>query len=361
MAHDAVDREIGPLSDPPARADVAARPPVPGARPARHYDLPNLGLTAMRIGPALMLLAVIAVAAGLSPVFFTTRNLGNVMSQTAVIAVLAMAQLLVIVTRGIDLSVGANLALSAVVGALVFRAVPSGPLVIAAMLATGMAVGAVNGTVLVWGRLPHPFIMTLAMLSIARGLALWLSGGQPIRGMPDVVQRIGGGTVGWLPYSAFLVAVLALMILFLSTRMVWGRWIFAVGGNPDGARRAAIPVNGVVISVYVISGLAAGIGGVITSGRLAGGSPTFGDLAELDAIAAVVIGGASFHGGRGNVGNALVGALMIGVIRNAMNLLNVDAFLQPIVIGVVIVLAVELDVVRRRLEERLRVIQAARQ
>jgi ribose transport system permease protein len=330
----------------------------PAAGPRR--DLAGLGLAALRVGPALMLLVVVLVAGALSPVFFTTRNLGNVLSQTAVIAILALAQLLVIVTRGIDLSVGSTLALSAVVGALIFGSVGSGPVVLLAMLATGAAVGAVNGAVLVWGRLPHPFIMTLAMLSIARGLALWLSGGQPISGMPEVVQQLGGGSIGWFPYSAFLVIGLALVTLLLTRAMVWGRWIFAVGGNPDAARRAAIPVNGVVVSVYVLSGLAAGIAAVVNAGRLNGGSPTFGELAELDAIAAVVIGGASFHGGRGHVGNALVGALMIGVIRNAMNLLDVNAFLQPIVIGVVILLAVELDVVRGRLEERLRILQVVR-
>jgi ribose transport system permease protein len=338
--------------------------PAPHGEPAqtgssgRRIDGPQLALTAIRIGPGLMLVAVVAVLATLSPVFLSTRNVGNVLSQSAVIAVLALAQLLVIVTRGIDLSVGSTLALSAVVGAMIFSSTSSGPLVIAAMLATGALVGAVNGMVYVWGRLPHPFIVTLATLSIARGLALWLSGGQPLQGMPEIVQRIGGGSLGWFPYSGFLVAGLAALGLLLTTRLVWGRWIYAVGGNPDGARRAAIPVNGVLISVYVLSGLAAGIGAVITSGRLNGGSPTFGELAELDTIAAVVIGGASFLGGRGTVANALVGALMIGVIRNGMNLLNVDAFLQPIVIGIVIVLAVELDVVRGRFEQRLRVMKA---
>ncbi|MFI5895051.1 ABC transporter permease [Actinoplanes sp. NPDC051513] len=362
-------RSVAPpdLAWPAGYRPKGTEPAIGGTPPAgspavdpRRRNLAGLGLGALRVGPALMLLVVVLVASALSPVFFTTRNLGNVFSQTAVIAILALAQLLVIVTRGIDLSVGSTLALSAVVGALVFDAVPSGPLVILAMLATGTAVGAVNGAVLVWGRLPHPFIMTLAMLSIARGLALWLSGGQPIAGMPPVVQRIGGGALGWLPYSAFLVAGLALLTLLLTKSMVWGRWIFAVGGNPDAARRAAIPVNGVTVSVYVLSGLAAGIAGMVNAGRLDGGSPTFGELAELDAIAAVVIGGASFHGGRGHVGNALVGALMIGVIRNAMNLLDVNAFLQPIVIGVVIVLAVELDVLRGSLEGRLRILQAAR-
>jgi ribose transport system permease protein len=326
----------------------------------RRLDGPRLALTAIRIGPGLMLLAVVVVIASLSPVFLTTRNVGNVLSQSAVIAVLALAQLLVIITRGIDLSVGSTLALAAVVGALVFESTPSGPLVILAMVATGTLVGAVNGLVYVGGRIPHPFIVTLATLSIARGLALWLSGGQPLQGMPQIVQDIGGGSLGWFPLSAFVVGGLALLGLLLTTRLVWGRWIYAVGGNPDGALRAAVPVKSVVVSVYVLSGLAAGIGAVITSGRLNGGSPTFGELAELDTIAAVVIGGASFLGGRGSVGNALIGALMIGVIRNGMNLLNVDAFLQPIVIGVVILLAVQLDVFRGRYEQRLRVLQAAR-
>ncbi len=306
-----------------------------------------------------MLIAVIAAASALSPVFFTTRNLGNVLAQTAVIAVLAIAQLLVIITRGIDLSVGSVIALAAVVGALTFEAVPSTAPVLLAMLGTGLAVGLVNGMGLVWGRLPHPFIVTLATLSVAHGLALWLSGGQPHRGMPDIVQTIGGGSLGWLPYSTFLVVALALVVFFLTTRVVWGRWIYAVGGNPEGARRSAIPVNGVLISVYALSGLSAGIAAIITSGRLNAGSPTFGELAELDAIAAVVIGGASFLGGRGTVANALVGAFMIGVIRNAMNLLNVDAFIQPIVIGIVILVAVELDVIRGSLERRFRVMRAA--
>ena len=229
------------------------------------------------------------------------------------------------------------------------------------MVATGTAVGAVNGLVYVYGRLPHPFIVTLATLSVARGLALWLSGGQPLQGMPQIVQDLGGGSLGWFPY--------------LGIPRRWARAARAAADYPDGMgpmdlrsrwqpRRApggpAIPVKRVLVSVYVLSGLAAGIGAVITSGRLNGGSPTFGELAELDTIAAVVIGGASFLGGRGTVGNALIGALMIGVIRNGMNLLNVDAFLQPIVIGVVIVLAVELDVVRGGIEQRLRVLQAAR-
>lgn len=320
----------------------------------------RLGMGVLRIGPLLILLALTVALSFLSPFFFTTRNLGNVMAATAAIAVLSLGQLLVILTRGIDLSVGSTLALASVVGALVYGSVSSGPVVLVAMLATGLLVGTVNGVVYVKGRLPHPFIITLAMLSIARGLALWLSGGQPIRGMPPVVDSIGGGSIDWFPVSAILILGIAFLVYVLTTRIVWGRWIYAVGGNPEAARRTGIPVNKVLISVYVLSGLMAGVAGIITAGRLDAGSPTFGELAELDSIAAVVIGGASFLGGRGNVMNALVGALMIGVIRNGMNLLAVDAFFQLIVIGVVIVLAVEADVLRGYLEDRFRVIEASR-
>lgn len=360
MTERAEPMTLAPDGDAPKESPAHGLAAHSGGVRVRRLDGPRLALAAMRIGPGLMLVVVVLLAATLSPVFLTPRNIGNVLSQSAVIAVLALAQLLVIVTRGIDLSVGSALALSAVVGAMVFQSTPSGALVVLAMLATGTLVGVVNGTAFVYGRLPHPFIVTLATLSIARGLALWLSGGQPIQRMPSIVQELGGGSIGWFPIAAFLVAGLALLIWLLTTRLVWGRWIYAVGGNPDGALRAAIPVKGVLVSVYVLSGLAAGVGAVITSGRLNGGSPTFGELAELDTIAAVVIGGASFLGGRGTVGNALIGALMIGVIRNGMNLLNVDAFLQPIVIGAVILLAVELDVLRGRIEQRLRVMQAAR-
>ena len=137
---------------------------------------------------------------------------------------------------------------------------PNGALVIVAMLATGTIVGTINGLVYVYGRLPHPFIVTLATLSIARGLALWLSGGQPLQGMPQIVQDLGGGSLGWFPFSAFLVAGLALLGLLLTKRMVWGRWIYAVGGNPEAARRTGIPTRGVLVSVYVVSGFAAALG-----------------------------------------------------------------------------------------------------
>jgi ribose transport system permease protein len=328
-------------------------------RPRGRHRLLRGALTVIRLGPVLILAGLGGAMTLLSPVFLTTGNVGNILSQTAAIALLAIGQLVVIVTKGIDLSVGSTLALASVLGALAFRNGSGAALVILVMLATGAAVGFVNGAGYVWGRLPHPFIITLATLSIARGLALWFSDGQPVRGVPDVVQTIGGGSIGWLPYSAFLVAGIAVVMAVVMSRLVFGRWVYATGGNSEAARRTGIPVRSVLISVYVLCGLLAGVAAIITSGRLNAGSPTSGSLAELDSIAAVIIGGASFLGGRGNVSNALIGALMIGVIRNGMNLLNVDAFLQPIVIGVVIVLAVESDVLRARLEDRFRVLQAA--
>jgi ribose transport system permease protein len=317
-------------------------------------------LLALRAGPALILFLLIVVVSLTTPVFFTGRNVGNVLSQTAVIAVLALGQLLVIVTRGIDLSVGATVALSGVVGAIVFQHVQSTALVVLAILGTGLAVGLANGIVFVVGRVPHPFIVTLASLSIVRGLALWAANGTLISGMPAKIDTLGGGSFHWLPYSSFVVAGLALLTLVGTTYLVWGRWLYAVGGNPDGARRAGIPVGHVLIGVYALSGLAAGVGGLLTAGLIDAGSPTAGDLAELDSIAAVIIGGAAFAGGRGNVGNALVGAFTIGVIRNALNLHNVNAFYQLMAIGLILLLAVEGDVIRGYVEGRVRLARAVR-
>lgn len=340
-------------------ARVATAAPSSGGSSRRGFRLLRIALGVIRLGPVLILAGLIIAMARLSPVFLTTGNAGNVLSQTSAIAVLAVGQLLVILTRGIDLSVGSTLALASVLGAIAFGHGASGWLVILVMVVSGAAVGFVNGSVYVWGRLPHPFIITLATLSIARGLALQFSGGKPKRGVPGAVRDLGNGSFHWFPYSAVLVLGIAALVAIVLSRLVWGRWIYATGGNPEAARRTGIPVKSVLISVYAMCGLLAGVAAIITSGRLNAGSPTSGNLAELDSIAAVIIGGASFLGGRGTVANALVGALMIGVIRNGMNLLNVGAFLQPIVIGVVIVIAVESDVVRAKLEERFRVMQAA--
>jgi ribose transport system permease protein len=317
----------------------------------------------VRLGPfagLLLVVAFFAIASGAPERYLSANNLRVVLAQTVIVAIGAIGMTLVIVGGGIDLSVGSTIALSGVVGAIVFEHTSSSVLVIAAILGTGIAVGAVNGLVYVYGRVPHPFIVTLATLSIVRGLALWASDGTLIPGMPESVQTIGGGTVNWIPYSIFVVAGVAIATLALTTWLVWGRWLYAVGGNPDAARRSSIPTRRVLVTVYVLSGLAAGIGGLFTAGLIDGGSPTAGDLAELDSIAAVIIGGAAFAGGRGNVGNALIGAFTIGVIRNALNLHNVDPFYQLMAIGVIVLIAVEADVLRGAMERRVRVAQATR-
>lgn len=320
----------------------------------------SVGLKILSVGPLLILIILLAVISLLTPNFLKPINIGNILAQTAVIAIVAIGQHLVILTRGIDLSVGANLALSTVIGGLTFRVVDSSVLVILAMLLTGTLVGAVNGAAYVFGRLPHSFIITLATLSICRGLALEFSiGHTTMRGMPEAVTFLGGSSTLGLPNSFFVVASVAAIVLVMAKSMVWGRWIYAVGGAPEAAVEMGIPVRAVLVSTFVISGLCAGIGAIVLAGRTAASSPLYGNLLELDTIAAVIIGGASFLGGRGNIGHALVGAVMIGVIRNALNLNNVDVFFQMIAIGAIIVVAVEADVIRNRLEARARTMQAA--
>ena len=321
----------------------------------------SLGLRLLSFGPLLILAILVGVISFLTPYFLTPINIGNILAQTAVIAIVAIGQHLVILTRGIDLSVGSNLALATVIGGLVFRVSDSALLVMLAMLMAGTFVGAVNGAVYVFGRLPHPFIITLATLSICRGLALELSiGHTTMRGMPDFIVAIGGRDTFGIPNSFFVVALVAGIVLVMAKTMVWGRWTYAVGGEPDAAVEMGIPVKWVLLSTYVISGACAGIGAIVLAGRTAASSPLYGNLLELDTIAAVIIGGASFLGGRGHIGHALIGAVMIGVIRNALNLLDVDVFFQMIAIGVVIVVAVEADVLRNFLEGRARAMQAAR-
>ena len=358
-ARGAVDRRAEPMPSPTVALD---RPPRHASGTHRDGAIAGSGWACgvLRIGPLLILLGITVVLSFLSPFFFTTRNLGNVLAATAAIAVLSLGQLLVILTRGIDLSVGSTLALASVVGALVFTQRRLGPGRHRRhagdrparrdrqrhRLRQGPPAPPVHHHAGDAEHRPRP-----------RAVALGRAADPRDAGRRRFHRRRLGRLVPGLgdprPGIAFLVFV-------LTTRIVWGRWIYAVGGNPEAARRTGIPVNKVLISVYVLSGLMAGVAGIITAGRLDAGSPTFGELAELDSIAAVVIGGASFLGGRGNVLNALVGALMIGVIRNGMNLLAVDAFFQLIVIGVVIVLAVEADVLRGYLEDRFRVFEASR-
>jgi len=319
----------------------------------------RISLKIIQAGPVLILLVLMLVLSILEPLFLTPRNLSNLAVQSSIVAILSLGVFLVILTAGIDLSVGSVMALGTVTGALTFVALPSvGWLVAPVMVLTGAAVGLVNGLVFVKGHMPHPFIPTLAMLNAARGMALLISNGRPIPGLPDYVRWLGAGKIGTIPVPALVVAFLVFLTFLLTRVTKWGRWIYAVGGNMEVARRLGIPVDRVLISVYVLAGVGAGFAAIIVGGRTNAGYPTAGQLAELDAIAAVIIGGASFFGGRGRVFNVLIGALILGGIRNGLNLLGVSAHWQLVIIGVVIVIAVLLDVTRIRLEGRFRTFQA---
>src|SRR5215203_982388 len=299
----------------------------------------RLSLSIIRLGPAIILLLLVLAMTLLSPVFLTGANISNVIVQTSVLAVLAIGQLFVILVAVIDLSVGSVLGLATVTGAIVYTATSSagGLLAFLVILLTGVVCGWINGFLYVKGKMPHPFIPTLAMLYAARGLALVISDGRPIPGMSPIVVFLGSGYIGPIPMPVIVVAVLAALAIIVTRRLKWGRWIYAVGGDKEAARRQGIPVDRILISVFVISGLMAGFAGVLTAGRTDAGFPTAGELEELTAIAAVII---------------------IGVIQNGLNLLNVNVYYQLVATGVIVVIAVELDVLRRRLQQRFRTLQA---
>jgi ribose transport system permease protein len=319
-------------------------------------------LTVLRIGPALILILLGLVIWILKPDFLSTTNIQNILIQSSVVAILAMGELVVIVTGGIDLSVGASMGLATVLGWSAYQthALRNGALVIAVMIGVGLTVGLANGLIYVKGRVPHPFIVTLATLSVATGAALTIAKGQAETGMPSVVNTIGNGFIGKIPVPAVVLLVVAVAAWWVMRKTQWGRWIYATGGNPEAAKRVGIPVGRVLISVYAISGLAAGIGAVLTAGSIDGASATLAEdpVTLLNAIAGVIIGGASLFGGRGSVWNAIVGALTIGVIENGLALLNVSPFAESVFVGATILLAVELDVLRSILERRIRTLQA---
>jgi ribose transport system permease protein len=259
----------------------------------------------------------------------------------------------VIVTAGIDLSVGSIMALSMVALAIASKAGVPWPIVLLIGPAIGIAVGWVNGIGLTVLKLPHPFIMTLGMLNIARGLTNLISGGVPISGLPDQVRWMGAGNINVsegfdIPISlpVIVITFLAVHVFLQYTRT--GRHIYAIGGNPQAARVSGINVDRTLVLVYGLCGLLAGFSGLLLAGRTNSGFPNAGLGQELDAISAVIIGGASFFGGRGSVLGVFAGALVIGLMRNILNLRDVPVFWQQVLIGVVIITVVYLDVLRRR-------------
>ncbi len=319
----------------------------------RHSGWSLPGHLLRRFGPLAGLLVMCVVLSVLSGHFLTIDNLLNVFRQSAVNALLALGQLVVIVTAGIDLSVGSILGFCCVLLALLVRAGAPAWLAIPAALAAGTCLGACNGLLLTKLRLPHPFIPTLGMMNVARGLALVISGGFPISELPGGVRVFGAGTALGIPVPVLVVvAFCALFHLFL-TRTTPGRDIYAIGGKPQAARLSGVPADFRLNTVYALSGFMSATAAIVLAGRMNSGFPLAGAGAELDAIAAVIIGGASFFGGVGTVLGALVGALIIGVLRNGLNLLDVSAYWQTVVIGAVIVAAVWLDVLRQRAAGRI--------
>ena len=302
-----------------------------------------------RSGPLGGLIILVIIMTFLSPFFLTFANLFNVATQIAVIAILAFGQTFVIVSGGIDLSVGSVLALSSIVFGWA-TAVAGLPLPVALILGLGAGAGAglVNGLAITLGRLP-PFIATLAMLSVARGLALVISGGQPLNPIPQVVRTLGGGDLfGIIPLPVILLVFMWALTTIILRSTYPGRCMYAIGGNEEATRLSGINVFRQKLLVYTLSGLFAAVAGLLLTARLASAQPQAGFTFELDAIAAVVIGGASLAGGVGSASGTLVGALILGVLRNGLNLLNVSSFWQQVVIGAVIALAVMTDTLRRR-------------
>lgn len=302
-----------------------------------------------KFGAFIGLILLSAVLAILSDQFLTLDNIMNIARQSSINALLAVGQLLPILTAGIDLSVGSILALSIMVMGVVVVNMGINPILgIIVCLAVGAFSGWINGILLTKLRLPHPFISTLGMMNVARGLALIITAAAPIAGFPAAVQFIGSEFLGPVPVSFLLVIITYVIFHVFLTNTSTGRYIYAIGGNQEAARLSGINVDRILVVVYTLSGLMAGLAGLVMVGRVNSAFPLAGLSYELDAIAAVIIGGASFFGGVGTVWGTLIGSLIIAVLRNGLNLLNVSADFQMAVIGFVIIAAVYVDVLRQR-------------
>lgn len=307
--------------------------------------------------PTLAAAKIVQPESYLWPNFLKTDNLLNVANQIAVIAIIAIGMTLVIITGGIDLSVGSLVALSAVVTARLVRDLAggyeAGPLALALCGLGGIGVcgliGLFSGVMVTAFRTP-PFIVTLALLLVASGQAYTLANGESISQLPDSFVWLGrGADLLHIPNPVVLMLSLYLLAHLVMTRTVFGRHVYAVGGNPAAARLCGIPVGRVLLAVYAISGALAGLSGVILASQLKSGAPTYGNIYEMYVIAAVVVGGTSLAGGRGKIFGTLIGALIIGVIQNGMNLTGVSSHPQRIVLGFVILGAVLLDRLKIRL------------
>lgn len=283
-----------------------------------------------------------------NPRFLTLENMSNVLRQVSVYAILAVGETFVILTGGIDLSVGSVLALC---GAVSAGLASSHPLMLALLagILLGALIGAVQGTIIAKGNVP-PFVATLGTMAIARSLTLVYTKGALISPLPQSFQYLGSGH---LIHPLLSIPVLITLLIYILAHIVlsrttFGRRVYAIGGNEEASRLSGVPVSRYKIYIYVISGLTAGLGGLVMTARLNCAHPQAGLGYELDAIAAVVIGGTSLMGGEGGVGGTLIGALIMGVLNNGLNLLEVNPFWQQTVVGSLIIIAVLLDRLRRR-------------
>ena len=303
--------------------------------------------------------AIVTPASYRWPDFLKVDNLRNITDQIAVIAIIAIGMTMVIITAGIDLSVGSLIALSAVVAAWSIQYLAgaeqasTGGMIMAGggAIAICAAVGLFSGTMIIAFGMP-PFIVTLAMMLVASGLAYLIAAGESIYQLPDSFTWLGRGTTLRIPNAVLLMIALYAAAHVMMTRTTLGRYIYAVGGNAEAARLSGVRVKRILLIIYTISGGLAGLGGVVMASQLKSGSPTYGQMYELYVIAAVVVGGTSLAGGEGRILGTLIGAFIIAVIQNGMNLTNVESYTQKVVLGLVILGAVLLDTFKR---QRLRV------
>jgi len=293
-------------------------------------------------GLVLSLLLLCLVLSLASDRFLTVDNLLNVLRQASINGIISIGMMLVILIRGLDLSVGSVLALATVIAAdLLARGTvdPLGAILVA--LLVGAAAGAVNGALVTWVKIP-PFIATLGMMTFARGAALQYTGGQPITGLGDLgegFRYLGSATVGIVPVPIIVAGLMYFLAYLLLNHVPFGRFLYATGNNEEAAFLSGLPIKSIKMFAYMASGMLAALAGVILVGRLNSATPTAGQLFEFDAIAAVVVGGTSFNGGEGSIWGTLIGVLIIAVLNNGLNLLQVPSFYQDIASGVVIALA----------------------
>ena len=300
----------------------------------------RLGLPAV-----LVLLGIVFGAANRN--FLTAGNLSNVARQYSPLALISIGQTFVIINGGIDLTVGALMALTSVCAALAMLAWGFAPGVLAG-LALGTAVGAANGVLVARTPIP-PFIVTLGALSMARGAAFTISGGQPISGLPTPLLWLGSGAIGPVPVPAAVALAAFVVFHIVLTRTRFGLYTLAIGGNEEATRLSGVPTGWYKGMAYVLSGVLAATAGLILTARTFSGQPTIGESQELYAIASVVIGGTRLGGGEGSLVRTFLGVLVIAILGNGLNLLNVSSFIQMILIGLIIVLAVGTDFVRERI------------